>query len=281
MAAIHVYKRRKDEQRKMNRSGISFKFAAAAALLTAITASPWSFAQQNPQTLDGKTAGQVFKNLKVLGDAPADQFTQSMHLIKAALGMDCEECHVAGDFASDAKGPKIIARQMMLMVADLNRSSFNARPEVTCYTCHHGNRSPASAPPLPLGNASIETAAALPSVDQILARYVEALGGEQNLRKISSRIILGTQYIATGPGGVVPVPAEIERDWKAPNLVVTTYRTPSYVLSEGFDGSVQWSQNIQGRVLEAGRVDQQRARRAADFYEPLDLKEEYIQMTVA
>jgi hypothetical protein len=104
----------------------------AILILTPQFASP----QQPPQALDGKTAGQVFKNVKVLADTPADQFNQSMHLIKAAVGMDCEECHVDGDFPADTKMPKAIARQMMQMVIDLNKNSFKGQSEVTCYTCH-------------------------------------------------------------------------------------------------------------------------------------------------
>ena len=246
----------------------------------AITVVSSASAQQTPQILDGKTAGQVFKNIKVLTDTPADQLNQSMHVIKAAVGLDCEDCHVDGDFPADAKRPKLIARQMMQMVMDLNKSSFKGQPEITCYTCHRGNPDPVSMPTLPIVEASREANVALPTVDQILAKYVEALGGDNALRKVTSRVIAGTQYLPTGPGGVVPTPATIERDLKAPNLVVNIYRTPTYTISDGFDGSAQWSQNMQGRVVDAGRVDQERAKRAADFYEPLNLRNEYVEMTV-
>jgi hypothetical protein len=120
----------------------------------------------------------------------------------------------------------------------------------------------------------------LPTVDQILNRYVQALGGEQAIRKVSSRTITGTQYIPTGPGGVVPVPAVVERYQKAPNLLVTIYRTPMYVISQGFDGAQAWSQNQNGRVVDAIALDTARARRGADFHEPLNLKQQYPQMTV-
>jgi hypothetical protein len=121
---------------------------------------------------------------------------------------------------------------------------------------------------------------ALPNADQVLAKYVQALGGEQALRKITARTITGTQYIPTGPGGVVPTPAAVERLQKAPNLAVTTYRAPAYAIAEGYDGMTAWSQNQAGRVTEPVKLDVGRAARAADFYEALNLKREYPQLTV-
>jgi hypothetical protein len=121
---------------------------------------------------------------------------------------------------------------------------------------------------------------ALPTVDQILAKYVQALGGEAALRRITSRTITGTQYIPTGPGGTVPTPASVERYLKAPNLAVTIYRAPTYAISQGYDGTSAWSQDQAGRVTEPVTLDMGRAARAADFYEPLNLKREYPEMTV-
>ncbi len=93
-------------------------------------------------------------------------------------------------------------------------------------------------------------------------------------------MITGTQFIPTGPGGTVPMPAMVERYLKAPNVTVTIYRTPTYAISQGFDGKTAWSQDQMGRVTEAVTLDNQRAMRAADFYEPLNLKPQYTQMTV-
>ena len=238
---------------------------------------------QQPQSLDGKTAEQVYKNIQVLKGTPADQLGQSMHVIKGSLGLDCEECHVVGAFDKDDKPLKFVARQMMQMVADLNKKSFGGQPIVTCYTCHHGSPLPSSTPELPVAVAEpgAEAKFELPSADLILAKYVEALGGEQAIRRVSSRVITGTQYIPTGPGGTIPTPATIERDLKAPNLVLDVYRTPAYAIVDGFDGTKSWSQNAQGRVSEALAIDQSRAKRASDFYEPLDLKKEYSQIRVA
>ena len=70
------------------------------------------------------------------------------------------------------------------------------------------------------------------------------------IRKVTSRVITGTQFIPTGPGGTVPTPAAVERYQKAPNLAVTMYRAPAYAISQGFDGTTAWSQDQAGRVTE-------------------------------
>jgi hypothetical protein len=196
--------------------------------------------------------------------------------------MDCTVCHVEGAFDKDDKPEKATARKMMQMVMDLNKNSFEGKQEVTCYTCHHGNRDPRSTPavPAPKPAEEEESKITLPSVDQVLAKYVAALGGERAVRKITSRVITGTQFIPTGPGGGVPMPATIERAQKAPNLVVNIYHTPTYTISDGFDGTKAWSQDMRGRVSEPQNIDQMRAKRDADFYLPLDLKKVYAKMEV-
>ena len=254
------------------------KMGAVAALTLAVALL--AQAQGGPGNPEGKTAEQVYKNIKVLNGTPADQLIESMHLIRGALGVECEFCHDEQDRSLDTKKPKETARDMMRMVMEINKNSFKGRQEVTCYTCHRGSSDPASTLVLPVPEAREESKLALPSIDQVLAKYVDALGGEQAIRKVTSRVITGTQFIPTGPGGAIPVPAELERDEKAPNLVVNIYRTPTYTISDGFDGTKAWAQNMQGRVNEPGATDQMRAKRDADFYLPLDLKQTYMQMTV-
>jgi len=166
------------------------------------------------------------------------------------------------------------------MMMDINKSSFNGQQVVTCYTCHRGSAKPVGTLLFGVTDAEEESKIPLPSIDQVLAKYVEALGGEQAIRKVGSRVITGTQFIPTGVGGGVPVPAAIERDQKSPNLVVNIYHTPTYTISDGFDGTKAWAQDMMGRVNDLAGIDQVRAKRDADFYLPLDLKQEYMQMQV-
>ena len=257
----------------LQRIGVLVGFMLATVLLAQ--------AQGGPPSPEGKTAEQFFKNIKVLNGTPADEVIESMHQIRAALGVDCEFCHDDPDRATDTKKPKETARDMMRMVMDINKNNFRGQQEVTCYTCHRGSTAPMTTVPLPAVEKEEEAEAkGLPSVDQIVTKYVQALGGEQALRKVTSRVITGTQFIPTGPGGLVPVPAMIERSQKAPNMIVNVYRTPTYTISDGFDGTKAWTQDLRGRVAEPGATDQMRAKREADFYLPLDLKQAYTQMQV-
>ena len=250
---------------------------AAGLVLTAVLLA---HTQGAPVSTEGKTAEQVYKNIQVLKGTPADQLVQSMHLLRGALGVDCEFCHDERDRAADTDA-KATARKMMQMMIDLNKSSFNGRQVVTCYTCHQGRPQPRGVLALPVAESEEAPKVTLPSIDQILAKYVEALGGEQAIRKVTSRVVTGTQYIPTGPGGVVPVPATIEIDQKAPNLTVNIYHTATYTISNGFDGTKAWSQDMRGRVTEPPSVGQGRVKRDADFYVPLNLKQQYTRTVVS
>ena len=171
-----------------------------------------------PPTTNGRAG---YKNIKALKGTPANQLNQSMHLIKGALGVDCLYCHIEREWEKDTKPPKAVATQMISMVMDINRTQFGGRQVVTCYTCHNGRPVPADMPVFPVFEPVEAARPVLPAVDQILTRYVQALGGEQTIRKVTSRVITGTQYIPTGPGGTTPMPAMVERYQKAPNVNVT------------------------------------------------------------
>ena len=122
---------------------------AAMALISALTVA----AQQNP-------IPEKFTNLQVMPkDVSRAELTMIMRMFATGLGVRCEHCHVGEgndlskfDFAADTKAPKATARQMMRMILhiqdDLKGIGDPARmPKVTCYTCHRGQKVPATAPP--------------------------------------------------------------------------------------------------------------------------------------
>jgi photosynthetic reaction center cytochrome c subunit len=261
---------------------ITLLFIRRAAIIAGLALGGTLLAHAQGGNADGKTAEQVYKNVQVLKGVPAEQLNDAMHVIRAALGVSCEFCHVETDRSLDTKAPKQTARKMMLMMMALNKGQFGGQQEVTCYTCHRGHPIPRTSFDYPTtpDDQDEEAKVALPSVDQILAKYVKTLGGEQAIRKVTSRVITGTQYLPTTPGGVVPVPATMERDQKVPNMIVNIYHAPTYAISDGFDGAKAWSQDMRGRVTEPLNSDQVRARRDADFYLPLDLKQQYAKMEV-
>ena len=256
---------------------------SSVAVALALAATLCAAAQQ-PAAV--RTAEQQFKNIKVLTGTPAGEVIPAMHVIEKSLGVDCEFCHVA-DRSKDDKPTKETARQMITMVLDLNKNSFVGRTQVTCFTCHQGNSRPVTVPPLPQGAAMLAAAEeppaaapSLPTVDQVLAKYVQALGGEQALRKVTSRLITATWELPTGPGGNTPVPAQLERYIKAPNLTMSVNRTPMFTTAQGFDGTTAWLEDAKGLVTEAPAIDQGHLKRSSDLYQSLDLKQQFPKLAV-
>jgi hypothetical protein len=193
---------------------ISMRILAGAASLTlAIT----GFAAGQQRSTEGKTAEQVYKNIKVLNSIPADQITPTMRLIARSLGVTCEFCHDAMDRSKDGLEPKETARKMIKMVRDINNNNFEGRTQVTCDTCHNGHNDPATIPALPpfavavLGPGAEVKPPVLPDVDQVLAKYVQALGGEEAVRKVTSIVVTGTRQNYTPAADRVPPPVHIEQ----------------------------------------------------------------------
>jgi hypothetical protein len=83
------------------------------------------------------------KNLKLL---PPEHLMETMREFQAALGVRCVFCHVQGDFASDEKQHKEIARKMIVMAREINTHFPDGKMHVTCYTCHRGAEEPATRP---------------------------------------------------------------------------------------------------------------------------------------
>ena len=234
----------------------------------------------------GKTAGEVYKNIQVLKDTPADQITPTMRVIARDLGVTCEFCHDERDRSKDGLKTKETARAMMTMMRDINKNSFGGRTQVTCVTCHAGHNDPANTPTLPpfsvamIGPGDEVKPPVLPTVDQVLDKYVQALGGEAALRKVTSMVITGTRQNYPPPGGTVPPAFPIEEYAKAPNLSVTIGQPANGVTGSGFDGTVAWTQDGRGRVTKLDGNAVSRARRDADFYPALDLKQQYQRLAV-
>ena len=126
---------------------------------------------------------------------------------------------------------------------------------------------PISAAP---GGAPAEAKAAepLPTVDQVLDKYVQAMGGRAAIEKVKSRVMKGSQINA-----MATIP--IETYQAAPDKVVSILTTPRQgVMMSGYNGHVGWVKNQRGqRELSGAQLAQM--KRGADFYGDLKLKEIY------
>lgn len=238
--------------------------------------APFSAVSQDGASRPEKTAEQVYKNIQVFKGLPASELDADMAFISGSLGVRCNYCHV-NPFEKDDKPTKQTARKMIRMVFDLNRGSFNGQGAVSCFTCHRGQPRPASVPSVGqnLWQQSDPAAkdAPLPGVDQILERYVQAVGGRQAIERVTSRVMKGSRVGADG----VLVPEEVYA--KAPNKLLTVTSYPKLVFRTGFNGTLGWAvANQAGRDLPEEALAQ--LRREAEFYKETRLKEIYPKMIV-
>lgn len=260
---------------------------AGALAVTIVLVSAQSGPALPPKTQSAtKTAAQVYKNIQVLKDIPADQLIPAMQFMAASLGVECDFCHVESAFDKEEKKPKQTARKMMQMMSAINKDNFDGHREVTCYSCHRGASKPVGIPVISDEEPKTEIASGLtqetvgripdagflPVAHQVLAKYVQALGGEDAIRRVSSRIEKGT---ITAFGGH-QFPVEIFA--KAPDKRVSVIHLPNGDSITAFDGLIGWSaapgrpvRQMSGGELEGARLD-------ADFYFPLRLKEVFTKL---
>jgi hypothetical protein len=201
------------------------------------------------------SAGERFKNIKVLNDMPADQLGKVMNLMGASLGVGCSYCHTGYDFPKDDNPKKAVARRMLRMTFALNRDNFGGRTVVSCNTCHNGSTEPNPRPRL---DGHGETAAATPTptthptAAAVIDRYERALGSPEARARIRSRHIEAERIEPDGS-------KEKEGIWQLlPDkmLIQTTY-PPNFVISEGFDGRQAWKASNGEKIeLKADEIEQ-------------------------
>ena len=81
-----------------------------------------------------------FRNIVVLSGMTDEQIEDTMEIWGKQVGLECTDCHVEGDYASDEKHEKETARQMYQMVQILNEQNFFKPPgrQADCFLCHRG-----------------------------------------------------------------------------------------------------------------------------------------------
>jgi outer membrane lipoprotein-sorting protein len=232
-----------------------------------------------------KKAEEQFKNIQTLKGIPADQVIPAMQFISTSLGVECEFCHVEGAREKDDKKPKLIARKMMEMMFAINKDNFDGHREVTCYSCHRGSTDPVGTPlvmaeePVGTGEAKKTEAkseaaeASPPPADQLLDKYLQAVGGTAAVEKITSRVMKGT--ITFGDRNV---PIDIFS--KDPDKRASFTHAPDGDSVTAFDGHEGWLgapgrpvHGMQGPDIDAAAMD-------ADLHFAVHLKAMFSEMQV-
>jgi photosynthetic reaction center cytochrome c subunit len=195
-------------------------------------------------------AEEVFKNVQVLKGITVNQFMGTMGVFSAALGMSCEDCHTSSDkgwevYAADTNPKKRTARRMIAMMTEINRANFGGRQLVTCYTCHRTSDRPPVTPNLVTlyNEKAVEPPDVIapfpngPSIDQVLDKYVRALGGAERLAALTSFVGRGTS-VGYGPEGDK---RRFEVFAKAPGQLAMITHTLDGASTLAYDGNAGWS----------------------------------------
>lgn len=241
---------------------------------TALASGQTIPAAQEPKPL---LAEEVFKNIQVLRGVPVTQFMATMGFFSASLGSNCTFCHVeesGGNWAryADDNEQKQTARKMILMMNAINQSYFGGKRALTCYSCHRGGETPKLIPNLAeqYGAAPpddpdeiLEQAPDAPPADQILDKYIQALGGAQRLAGITNIVAKGTYQ-----GYDEADKSALEIYAKAPSQRAMIVHGSSGDTATIYDGSSGWTAApdtdtpvpvlaLTGPFLDAARLDAQ------------------------
>jgi hypothetical protein len=116
----------------------------------------------------------------------------------------------------------------------------------------------------------------LPSIDQILDKHLESMGGKAALEKLTSRQVSGVFDIpAFGASGTLKAYA------KAPNKNVSVADVAGFgQFLRGFDGTIAWEQDPTAGLREISGAELSARKRDADFYADLHLKDLFSKLTV-
>ncbi|MGB2897855.1 MAG: photosynthetic reaction center cytochrome c subunit family protein [Candidatus Acidiferrum sp.] len=241
-----------------------------------------SLQQSAPSGAPPKLAEEQFKNIQTLKGIPADQVVPSMQFIGASLGVECEYCHVHGAMEKDDKKPKVTARKMIAMMMAINKDNFEGRREVTCFSCHRATKDPVATPIISdeeakPGNGEAkqlgEAKPVLPAADQLLDKYLAALGGADALQKISTRVQKGT---VTAFGGE-RFPVEIYS--KGPDKRLSIMHLKGGDSITAFDGNQGWL-GVPGRTHMMSAAESAAARMDADLTFAAHLKTMFARFRV-
>ena len=123
--------------------------------------------------------------------------------------------------------------------------------------------------------AAKTAAPATPSVDQILNRYVEAIGGRAAWKKLTSRVATGTIDVPD-----MQISGTVEFHEKAPNRLLRVIILNGAAFRQGFDGTTAWTDDPQDGLRNETGAEFEDTRFDADFYHPLDLQQLYSKLTV-
>ena len=238
--------------------------------------SRWAIANLNRGELDGKRILKAWTYDLMWKPAAA---AGGMGSAKAGIGWFIREvqghrivAHSGGDTGFNSF--LVLAPDDGLAVVAMS----NYEPSADCFVCDVSGEAMKLMLGLDLGPGAGDQPEALDTsvlgkvtVEQVLDRYVEALGGRAALGKITSRVARG-RFEAGG----VALAGQVEIYGKAPDKRLVKFTVPGQaVMSEGFNGTAGWKQESDEELAELSGAELAQARRDAAFDQPLRLRQLY------
>jgi hypothetical protein len=291
---------------------VSLALCLALVTVLRAQATPGQGAAQAPAAPTGPMAPEKYKDIQVLTDVPADQLDVTMRYFMAATGLTCAGCHFRDEttnalvFDKDARG-KSTARQMIGLVKTVNAGNFGIR--INCGTCHAGRNQPAGlqaaqtmtdaeiaamaarmaadaaragaagpgadrgAAPPQAGPGGRGNQPPPPPVDDVINKYLDALGGQAAVAKVTARVTTGTITNRMKQSMAFTIEEKGDKFHEA----IASSPAPMAI---GFDGAAGWTQNG-GQASDLTGFQLQMALRMADLGLPLHLKDRYTTVTAA
>jgi photosynthetic reaction center cytochrome c subunit len=256
----------------------------AGVFLFSASGRIWTQSTQHPAgSAPPRTAEQVYKNIQVLKEVPADQIIPAMQFIAASLGVQCDFCHQENAFEKDDKETKQTARKMMRMMFAINKDNFENNRKITCYACHRGEHKPVIAPIIGEEDSKFATAetvvttersdAGLPSAEQILEKFLQAVGGAEAAAKILTRVQKGTITVGSQHFSVEVVA-------KGPSKRVTTVHFPGGDSITGVNGDEGWLSTPGHTVHDMSFAEADATRMDAELFFPNLLRQMFKELRV-
>ncbi len=136
----------------------------------------------------------------------------------------------------------------------------------------------AQEPPAKPDAKAPEAAAAepLPTIDQILDKQIEGLGGKAAIEKVNSRAVSASFEIpAFNATGTMKLYA------KAPNKSSAVIDVPGFgVIQRGFDGTAAWEQDPNSGMRDITGAELAARKRESDLHGELHMKEHFAKLVV-
>jgi len=203
-------------------------------------------------------AEQVFKNVQVLKGISVKEFLETMGFFAASTPFSCGTCHgyaTGGTWESYAQDTpmKKMARKMIRMTSALNQTALKGTRGVSCYSCHRNTdtNGPQTIPSLANQYGSpapeepdeiLEQAKASPSPDQVLERYIQAIGGAEKVAGVTSLVAHGSYQGYDDPG-------------TTPLEIAARASGQFFELVRGFNGDSTWVDDGRSAWLAQSLLD--------------------------